>query len=171
MKKMKLVSIFLLLTLLFSNSVLAAGKNAGMLKSQPISGKKNESTGKASSSLIQSRGIVLAGGSLTIYDEGKGVIGVQAITICYMPVDKIKMRIYLDCYDDNTESWYTVDTYNYDFYDGEDPEHPDLTYAIASFDVKGKHSGGLYRLKAMHIAYTEVETHTYNTQTGWLRIQ
>ncbi len=91
------------------------------------------------------RGNYLSSALIGITNEGYGSIGILGNTLCHVPVKKIRMAIYLDCWDENKEEWFQVDYFNFTYEDKE--EKKDLTSATESFSVIGLPAGFYYRLR------------------------
>lgn len=170
MRKNIVVCLVLIVFTLYSGTIYAADKKPEVMKSQPIANQRSETTEKVSRALAQTRGIILAYASTTIFDEGKGVIGIQAATLCHEEVDSIRMRILLERYDEANDMWYTVATYPYDISAQDKPNGETLTNAVYSFDVKDQAPGYFYRVKGFHIAYVGDNNYSFSTLTDGIKI-
>ena len=54
------------------------------------------------------RGRYIASSGVSITNEGYGVLGVYADTLAHVAVKKIKMTIYLDQWDEDSEDWVQI---------------------------------------------------------------
>jgi len=97
------------------------------------------------------RGMLISMCALQISNEGKGVVGVYADTLCHTPMGQITMKIYLDVLEPGEEDWYTFDTYEY-IWNTEDYVS-DLTKVTVSFDLTNMDRSFEYRLRCNHLVY------------------
>ena len=109
---------------------------------------------------IVTRGQYIASSGLSISNEGYGVLGVYADTLAHVPVKKIKMTIYIDCWDEEDEDWYQVSykALEYEYEEGGN----DLTAASEFFNVENLETNKYYRLRGLHAAWSfdgYIETH------------
>ena len=111
-------------------------------------------------SMPENRGRYIANSSVSISNEGYGVLGVYAHTLAYVPVEKIKMTIYIDQWDENEEDWIQVDSkeLTYEYKEGEE----DLHAVSESFLVENLETDKYYRLRGLHAVWSfdgYVESH------------
>lgn len=97
------------------------------------------------------RGRYLSSYSLGITNEGYGTIGIYANILAHVPVKKIRMNVYLDRWDENSEEWVQVDGYKFAYEYEEGGE--DLTAATEMFSVNGFPTGCYYRLRGICAVY------------------
>lgn len=97
------------------------------------------------------RGRVLSSAGLQISDEGQGVLGVYAETLCHTSVKQIYMTIYLDVWDEERQDWVTLDLYDYEWKASDNPDR-NLTDVSVSFELEGLPRGRTYSLRGTHIA-------------------
>lgn len=97
------------------------------------------------------RGRVLSSAELQLSDEGNGVIGIYANTLCHTAVKEIYMTIYLDVWDENRQDWVMVDHYEYNWKASDDPDK-DLSAVSVSFLLEGLPRGRMYSLRGAHAA-------------------
>lgn len=97
------------------------------------------------------RGRVLSSVELELADEGNGVIGVYASTLCHTAVKEIYMTMYLDVWDENLQDWVMVDNYEYRWKASDNPDK-DLTAVSVSFSLEGLPRGRTYSLRGAHAA-------------------
>lgn len=97
------------------------------------------------------RGRVLSSSELELSDEGNGVIGVYANTLCHTAVKEIYMTIYLDVWDESIQDWVMVDHYEYNWKASDNPDK-DLSAVSVSFSLEGLQRGRTYSLRGVHIA-------------------
>lgn len=95
-------------------------------------------------------GLLLSMCGVRITDEGDGILGVYAYTECHEVVERIKMKLYIDMWNDDANDWSTIKWYDYDWYV---EDYPDLHYANVQFDVTGLPTGYEYRLRGSHFAW------------------
>lgn len=97
------------------------------------------------------RGRVLSSAGLQISDEGQGILGVYAETLCHTSVKQIYMTIYLDVWDEERQDWVTLDLYDYEWKASDNPDKS-LTDVSVSFELEGLPRGRTYSLRGTHIA-------------------
>lgn len=97
------------------------------------------------------RGRLLSSASLQISNDGDGILGVYADTLCHSGMSKIYMVIYLDVWDESLQDWMMVDRYEYTWLAADYPDR-DLTDVSVSFDVVGLQKGRTYSLRGYHSA-------------------
>lgn len=119
--------------------------------------------------LLQPRSETVSMASISITNEGRGVIGVLATTLCHVKVDRIITRVILDRYNEKTGSWGSIEIYDFD-YSAEDYPDELFTDAIVSFDITDKPSGYYYRVRGMHAVWKNGESQAYNTLTDGIMI-
>lgn len=98
-----------------------------------------------------SRGDYLSSSMLNITNEGYGSIGIYASTACHVPVKKIRMTVYLDRWDENSEKWIQVDYYNFIYEDKK--EEKNLTAVSEAFSVIALPTGCYYRLRSFNCVW------------------
>lgn len=97
------------------------------------------------------RGRVLSSVELELADEGNGVIGVYAATLCHTAVKEIYMVIYLDVWDESLQDWVMLDDYEYRWKASDNPDK-NLTDVSVSFSLEGLPRGRTYSLRGAHAA-------------------
>lgn len=97
------------------------------------------------------RGRLISSSGLQISDEGNGVLGVYAETLCHSRMKDIYMTIYLDMWDETRKDWITLDDYEY-AWSASGQQGKDLTDVSVSFDVVGLQRGRKYCLRSNHVA-------------------
>lgn len=97
------------------------------------------------------RGNYLSSSILNITNEGYGSIGILAGTYCHAPVKKIRMTVYLDCWNEIDQKWIQVDYYNF-IYEHKEGEE-DLITVTESFSVIGFPTGYHYRLRSFNCVW------------------
>lgn len=97
------------------------------------------------------RGRVLSSVELELADEGNGVIGVYAATLCHTAVKEIYMVIYLDVWDESLQDWVMLDNYEYRWKSSDNPDK-NLTDVSVSFSLEGLPRGRTYSLRGAHAA-------------------
>lgn len=154
MKKNKIAKLFVSIILIFSFIIPAyaqydvSNMNPQVLDTQMI---KVITDDHISSVRGVARGRLLSLAELQISNDGDGVLGVYAETLCHIPVDKIYMTIYLDVWDESTQDWITINSFPYEW-SASDYPNKDLTDVSVSFDVTGLNRGRKYSLRGSHAA-------------------
>lgn len=113
----------------------------------------------------KARGDFIAAADLSISNEGGGKIGIYAQTLAYVPLDKCRMRIYLDQWDEEKQRWAMVDQWDFNFEKSNDPETP-LLIPVVSFNVTNQPTGFYYRLRGLHAVWVGGNTEGFSTQTN-----
>lgn len=98
------------------------------------------------------RGRYIASSSVSVSNEGYGVLGIYAHTLAYESVMKIKMNIYLDQWDEDEEEWIQIDSkmLTYENENGEE----DLHAVSESFLVENLETGKYYRVRGYHAVWS-----------------
>lgn len=154
MMKKSIMKILITVTLLFSMPFTANAKvgewltQANVVDSQLQDIESNDSLSKVRG---VARGRVLSSVELELSDEGSGVIGVYASTLCHSAVKEIYMTIYLDVWDENIQDWIMVDNYEYRWKASDNPDR-DLKAVSVSFSLEGLVRGRTYSLRGAHAA-------------------
>lgn len=154
MIKKNIVKLCLILSLCFSMPLTVNAKNSDWLSqantvdTQLKSVVSNDSISKVRGT---ARGRVLSSVELELADEGNGVIGVYANTLCHTAVKQIYMTIYLDVWDENIQDWVLVDRYEYEWKASDNPDK-DLAAVSVSFSLEGLPRGRTYSLRGTHAA-------------------
>ena len=110
------------------------------------------------------RGRYIASSGLMIINEGYGVLGIHADTLAYEPVQKIKMTIYIDQWDEVNQDWSQIDSkaLTYEYQEGDDDLHAVSEYYL----VENLETGKYYRLRGLHAVWSfdgYIETHATTT--------
>lgn len=109
------------------------------------------STGNVSKVRGTARGRVISSVELELADDGYGVIGVYASTLCHTAVKEMYMVIYLDVWDESIQDWRMVDYYEYEWNASDNPDR-DLSAVSVSFSLEGLSRGRTYSLRGVHVA-------------------
>lgn len=91
----------------------------------------------------------LANALCTITNTEKGIIGVYAETAMFIPVDWAALTIYLEKWNEDTNKWSTVETFEKEFTPA-DTDNGELTRVIMSIDVGTQPVGYYYRIRCIH---------------------
>lgn len=154
MKKNNVLKFFVSIVLIFSFIIPAYaqynefGINSKVLDTQMIKVVTNDDI---SSVRGVARGRILSLAELQISNDGDGILGVYAETLCHIPVEKIYMTIYLDVWDEPTQDWIMINSYSYEW-SASDYPNEDLTDVSVSFDITGLNKGRKYSLRGSHAA-------------------
>lgn len=95
------------------------------------------------------RSKALATALCNIVNKENGVLGVYAETAMFIPVDWAALTIYLEKWNEDTNKWSTVETFEKEFTPA-DAENGELTHVILSIDVGTQPAGHYYRLRCIH---------------------
>lgn len=115
------------------------------------------------------RGDVIAQATLSISNEGGGIIGIYAQTLAYVKIDKCRMRIYLDRWVEEENRWAMVDNWDYTITEAENPGE-DLSMATVSFKVTNQPAGYYYRLRGLHAVWLNGASEGFSTETHGVQI-
>ena len=80
-------------------------------------------------------------------DEGNGTIGVYADVLCHEAVQRIKIWVYLEHYNEENQIWETFEKQEFEWLAEDFPDH-DLTMATVSYNIPNQPRGQYYRLQA-----------------------
>lgn len=104
---------------------------------------------KISRIIATPRGRLISSSGLQISDEGNGVLGVYAETLCHNGMKEIFMTIYLDIWNETYNDWEMVDCYEYEWFSSAYPDE-ELAAVSVSFDLTGLSRNREYRLRGYH---------------------
>lgn len=104
---------------------------------------------KISKVIASPRGRLISSSGLQISDEGSGILGVYAETLCHTGMQEIFMTIYLDIWNAKYQDWEMVDYYEYKWLASEHPDE-ELAAVSVSFDLTGLSRNREYRLRGYH---------------------
>lgn len=154
MMKKRLFGFLLISVLLLSLSSTAYAKSSdwsvhsNVVNAQMQSVVANDNTSKIRGT---ARGRVISSVELQLSDEGGGVIGVYASTLCHTAVKEIYMTMYLDVWDEDIQDWVMVDNYEYRWRASDNPDK-DLSAVSVSFLLEDLPRGRMYSLRGAHAA-------------------
>lgn len=154
MKRKNFLIICMALLFLMAMTMVAYAKNSEWIVHTDILEtrlRNTISTNNVSQVRGSARGRVLSSAGLQISDEGRGVLGVYAETLCHTAVKEIYMTIYLDVWDEEIQDWITLDAYEYEWKASDSPNR-DLTDVSVSFLLEGLPRGRTYSLRGAHAA-------------------
>lgn len=114
------------------------------------------------------RGTYISVSNAGITNEGGGVIGISAATTAHVPVDKIRIHIYLDRLNEN-EKWIQVDDFDYYFYPEDEPDGQ-LTIAAIDLEVDDQPAGYYYRVRGTHGVWKNGVSESQSTRTNGVLI-
>lgn len=117
----------------------------------------------------KARGDIISMAHLSLSNEGNGTAGILAQTMAHLPLDKCRMRIYLDYWNEGQNSWDMEDYWDYTFLK-ENESSGELTMPTIAFSVKVRHPGYIYRLRGMHVVWLNSDSEGFSTQTDGLKI-
>lgn len=114
--------------------------------------------------LPKTRGNFISTAVLSISNEGGGVVGVFAQTLTHYPIDKCRMRIYLDRWYEDRQDWVMQDYWDVTFLK-ENEEGGILTMPAVSFNVENQPTGYHYRLRSLHAVWLNGVSEGLSAQT------
>lgn len=115
----------------------------------------------------ESSGTLIAEASVTLINDGGGVLGGVARTNCYVQVENICMTLLLQQYNDSTGSWNTVTIREYE-YSAADYENEFFSSRSVSFEISGLEIDCFYRLTGLHSVTKDGQIQSHTTQTDGL---
>lgn len=154
MIKVHMVRVLLTVALVLSIPVIANAETSDLfMQADTVDTQLQNIVSNNSISKVRgvTRGRVLSSVELQLSDEGNGVIGVYAATLCHTAVKEIYMTMYLDVWDDTQQDWVMVDNYEYRWKASDNPDK-DLTDVSVSFLLEGLPRGRTYSLRGAHAA-------------------
>lgn len=154
MLKNTIMKLLLSVVLIISIPLTVSAKDSDwMTQANVVDAQTHYAVSNDSMSTVRSaaRGRVISSAELQLSDEGGGVIGVYASTLCHSAVKEIYMTIYLDVWDDSLQDWVMVDNYEYRWKAADNPD-TDLTSVSVSFLLEGLPRGRTYSLRGAHAA-------------------
>lgn len=154
MMKKSISSFLLIMAMVISMPFTSSANNSDWMAQAKVVEKQMQYV-VSNDSLSKVRGVargrVLSSSELELSDEGNGVIGVYANTLCHTAVKEIYMTIYLDVWDESIQDWVMVDHYEYNWKASDNPDK-DLSAVSVSFSLEGLQRGRTYSLRGVHIA-------------------
>lgn len=94
------------------------------------------------------RGRLISSIELQLTDKGRGTAGIYADLLCHEPMKYLKMWIFLEKWDEQTENWSIINDHEFTWLAEEYPDQ-DLTMAVVGYDVSGLERGQYYRLRGL----------------------
>lgn len=152
MKNYKIIMVYSIIISLFWISVGYGQVNTIQLKDNVQTIVTEKRLSEIESKMTKAaRGRLLSSVSIQISDEGNGILGVYADTLCHSSMKEIYMTIYLDVWNETYGDWDMVDYYEYRFEATGNP-NDSLSMVVVSFDLEGLVRNREYRLRGMHMA-------------------
>lgn len=99
------------------------------------------------------RGMLLSSVSIKLTDKGFGIASIYADALCHEPMSAIYITLILQKWDEEHNSWQTVNRQEFEWLLEDLPEGTELTMASISYDIAGMQSGELYRVRGLFGAY------------------
>ena len=162
--------------------ILLVGISSGLLITTPVfAGNKgilnnqqdfaleleNNKVNKARD-INNARGTYISSSHVGISNEGGGTSGISGLTTAHQPVDKIRIRLYLDRLNEN-QKWIQVDDFDYYFYPEDEPDGK-LTIAAIDLEVDDQPSGYYYRVRGTHGVWKNGVSESQSTRTDGVLI-
>lgn len=153
MRRKRVLVTLLTLVVLLTMTMTTYAKSSWISQADNLDTTLNQviSTNDISQVRGSAKGRVISSAGLQITDEGGGVLGVYAETLCHTAVKEIYMVIHLDVWDDGIQDWINLDMYEYRWNASENPDR-DLTDVSVSFLLEGLARGKTYSLRGAHVA-------------------
>ncbi len=154
-------------TPVFAGSITGQKEGETSIKQEFPTQLENRNINK-SRSVNSTRGAYISTSIAGITNEGGGVIGISAATTAHVPVDKIRIHIYLDRLNEN-EKWIQVDDFDYYFYPEDEPDG-ELTIAAVDFQVYDQPAGYYYRVRGTHGVWKNGTSESQSTRSDGVLI-
>lgn len=116
--------------------------------SKEISNINEFNRGKQVGVMGSPRGRLISSIELQLTDKGRGTAGVYADLLCHEPMEKLRIWIYLEQWDEEQENWATINSQQFTWL-AEDYPDQDLTMAMVGYEVSGLERGQYYRLRGL----------------------
>lgn len=94
------------------------------------------------------RGRLISSVEVQLTDKGRGTVGVYADLLCHEAMKQLRIWLYLDKWDSETEEWVVEDFQQFTWLAEDYPEQ-ELTMAMVGYDISGLERGQDYRLRGM----------------------
>ncbi len=137
-------------------------------KTESFYPNNSERCEREATAMDTTRGDYISVSNSGVTNAGGGAIGISAATTAHVPVDKIRIHLYLDRLDAD-ERWTQVDDFDFTFTPEDDPSG-ELTIATVSFEVNNQPSGYYYRVRGTHGVWKNGVIETQSTRTNGVMI-
>lgn len=149
MKKILSTFIVCALTFLLPIQAVAQTSNGETMASMTEMTETNIISNNQLSRVLGSvRGRFLSSATIQISDEGNGVLGVYADTLCHENMKDIYVTIFLEIWEEDNNDWTQLNMYEYEWH-ASSPEEK-LSMAGVAFDIENLERRRVYRLRSMH---------------------
>lgn len=143
-KKHLILALAMILVVQFNISVYANEK----AEIREISNVREFNTNGQARVIGTPRGRLISSVEVRLTDKGSGTVGVYADLLCHEPMERLRIWLYLEKWDSQTEEWTTEDTQQFTWL-AEDYPDQELTMAMVGYNVSGLERGQDYRLRGM----------------------
>ena len=172
MKKITTLIIVLVLSMQLLIVNVFAGVNQ-IYEPKPVSTKsnlldKNQSYDKVTEKSAL-RGNFFMGADLVITDEGNGNVGALATAYLEVPVEEVYIRVYLDQYNEDNDTWYQVAYYDAEFYEKDYPDG--INYPSVNITFQKVKRGYYYRLRSAFSAVKDNQFEGFSPVTSGIWIE
>lgn len=121
-----------------------------------------------SRSINSTRGAYISSSIAGVTNVGGGIIGISAATTAHVPVDKIRIHLYLDRLNQSGK-WIQVDDFDYYFYPEDEPDG-ELTIAAVDLEVDDQPAGYYYRVRGTHGVWKNGTSESQTTRSDGVMI-
>ncbi len=168
----KLLAMSMVCSLIYATPIFAEGmigheeKKISIKQELPVQ-LENRNINK-SRNINSTRGAYISSSIAGVTNEGGGIIGISAATTAHVPVDKIRIHIYLDRLNEN-KKWIQVDDFDYYFYPEDEPDGQ-LTIAAIDLEVDDQPAGYYYRVRGTHGVWKNGVSESQSTRSDGVLI-
>lgn len=171
--KKRLVPMIMLICMLLAMTITAY---ADTITWEDVPGHHNQSvlleSGEDSSKDVlqrYARGEYLSAGTLEIVNQKDGSIYICVETFAHVNVDRICHSVFLDQWNENTESWIQVETWDFER-TKEEEENGELCFVQNTITVTGYPVNKYYRVRGLHMVELGDEIEGCATETNGVLI-
>lgn len=148
----KIVAVAMLFSILFSLSAFAMPIMPPDINAKGISDTISYVDEKEARVSGSPRGSLISSVDVRVSDAGNGVLSGYADIFCHKPMAKIKVWLYFDQLDEETEAWTTLEIGKFEW-KAEDFPDEELTVAVVNYNSTGNERGRYYRVRGVFGAY------------------
>lgn len=163
-RKIMAVVLSMLMSIMMVATVYAQQlEDADFANIEEITNARTYVTENGVRSIATPYGMMISSVDMILTYKGHGEVDVYSEILCHESASKIRMKVYLEKWNESSSSWTTVDTKSYTWTSEEYGE--DLSMAVVNYNVLGI-SAGRYRLRgafsarALNSSLSEAWTHS-----------
>lgn len=118
------------------------------------------------------RGELISSVEVSLIDNGRGSLNIYADVLCHQVMKEIRLDLYLDQWNESTNSWSQIRSYEYIWNESNTPAE-NRYMGVVDFDVSGLARGKSYRLRAMAgaTALDGTRSRTWSAETDAVQAQ